>query len=96
MSKLFLHTMSGQMYENLKKLTSGNFGNYVMGSALERELRHLRDIGYIRVHSISSVPPEGENLSQYVSVTEAGSQFVALREKAAAERNKKPENTQTS
>jgi hypothetical protein len=52
-SQLFLLTMAPAMYENLRKLVSGNFGRYEMSGGLRRELYHLRDIGYIAVGSIS-------------------------------------------
>ncbi|MGB5631506.1 MAG: hypothetical protein WBM86_01845 [Waterburya sp.] len=51
-SDLFLTTMSPNMYFNLRKLNSGNFGHYVKNQGLKRELYHLRDIGYIEVESI--------------------------------------------
>lgn len=79
-SQLFLTTMAPQMYENLKKLESGHFGAYTMSNGLERELYHLRDMGYIDVSSIKSLPGNGENLSLHVKITSTGQQFVELRE----------------
>jgi hypothetical protein len=80
-AQLFLLTMSEAMYFNLKKLTrETGFGPYKMQSSLRRELYHLRDIGYIQVAAISNIDREGTNLSDHVSVTEAGRQFVELRE----------------
>ena len=79
LDELFLLTMSPAMFNNLIKLAGGHFGKYEMGPGLERELRHLRDIGYIEVHMISSIPKHGEELSDYVQVKPAGEQFVALR-----------------
>ena len=79
-AKLFLTTMSPLMYVNLKKLASGNFGPYEISKGLERELYHLRDIGYISVTSIKSIPKSGESLSDHVEVTETGKMFVELRE----------------
>lgn len=79
-TQLFLHTMSPGMYGNLKKIASGHFGEYVKGRALDRELRFLRDYGFIEVGSISSIPEEGPNLSEYVAATETGKNFVELRE----------------
>lgn len=78
-SELFLTTMSSAMYYNLQKLASNSFGRFQMPQGLRRELYHLRDIGYIAVDSISSLPSEGLNLSDYVRVTETGRRFVALR-----------------
>ena len=79
-TELFLLTMAPPMYENLRKIASGNFGLYEMSWGLERELYHLRDIGYIRVNSIQSIPRHGQNLSDYVNITESGKSFVELRE----------------
>lgn len=79
-TQLFLHTMSLGMYGNLKKIVSGHFGEYVKGRALDRELRFLREYGFIEVGSISSIPEQGPNLSDYVVATDTGKNFVELRE----------------
>lgn len=79
---LFMATMSRLMYVNLKKIGSGKFGAYKMSQGLERELYHLRDIGYIAVHSVKAIPTEGGNLSEYVQITPTGKQFMELREAA--------------
>jgi hypothetical protein len=83
--ELFLLTMSPAMFLNLKKLASRRFGPYEMGPGLERELRHLRDIGYIEVQAIGSLPRDGGELSEFVKVTPAGERFVALREQLERE-----------
>ena len=82
-ARLFLTTMSPSMYTNLKKLASGSFGTYEMNKGLDRELHHLRDIGYIDIHSIKAIPGSGTNLSEHVEVTATGKQFVDLRESVA-------------
>jgi hypothetical protein len=81
-AKLFISTMSGPMYENLRKLTQPEgFGKYEWNGGLERELYHLRDIGYIEVPSIQALSSkEGANLSDFVKVTKTGREFVELRE----------------
>lgn len=79
-SELFLLTMSEPMYINLRKLNSGKFGKYKMDDALKRELYHLRDIGYIEVAAIRSIPFEGDELSLHIVVTGTGRRFVELRE----------------
>ena len=84
-ANLFLTTMSPYMYTNLKKLHSGQFFDYTKTEGLVRELYHLRDIGYIEVLSIKSIPKEGENLSDYVRITPTGAQFVELREEVEKE-----------
>ena len=83
-SNLFLLSMSGPMYRNLRKLATGRFGPYEKSDALARELRNLRDQGYIEVWSIREVPKTGDELSEHVKVTEMGREFVSLREMIAA------------
>jgi hypothetical protein len=77
---LFLTTMAPAMYENLKKIASGHFGQYQMSQGLRRELYHLRDIGYIEVPSVGAIPDGGEDLSVHAKITPVGRQFVDLRE----------------
>jgi hypothetical protein len=79
-AKLFLLAMAEPMYLNLSKLASGDFGQYYMDGGLERELRHLRDVGYIEVNSIHSIPHRGDDLSKYVRISPAGLQFIQLRD----------------
>ncbi|MGR8932431.1 MAG: hypothetical protein ACU836_17540 [Gammaproteobacteria bacterium] len=78
-SDLFLSTMAPSMYKNLEKISTGHFGKYIKSKGLERELYHLRDIGYIEVESIKGIPDQGDDLSIYVSITETGKKFVTLR-----------------
>jgi hypothetical protein len=82
LDRLFLLTMSPAMYENLRKLDSGRFGHFTISEGLQRELYHLRDIGYIDVMSIQQLPPRGDDLSKHVSVTEIGREFVRLRQES--------------
>jgi hypothetical protein len=64
------------------RVTSGNtFGEYVKGAALDRELRFLRDYGFIEMPSITQIPEEGPELSRHVFATETGKSFVELRER---------------
>lgn len=80
-AKLFAYTMSGPMFENLKKMARPEgFGPYTWSKGLERELYHLRDIGYIAVIAVQDIPRKGENLSDHVKVLEIGREFVELRE----------------
>jgi cell division protein FtsB len=83
-TQLFLTTMSPAMFENLSKLHSGDFGPFKKTAGLKRELYHLRDIGYVAVESISALPDEGGNLSDFVQITETGRAFVELRRSAAS------------
>ncbi|MGV9818745.1 hypothetical protein [Nocardia xishanensis] len=82
-ARAFLSSMSEPMWHNLAKLGSGSFGHYVMGKALDRELRYLRDVGYIDVRSIAQIPAEGDDLSDWVDVTRTGRDFIALRNEIA-------------
>lgn len=86
-SGLFLATMSPAMYFNLRKLREGNFGPYQKSKALERELYHLRDIGYIDVTVISDIPETGQDLSKHVKITETGKLFVELRDMIEKEKS---------
>jgi hypothetical protein len=82
-SRAFLLSMSEPMYHNLRKLTSGEFGAFENSAGLERELRHLRDVGYVTIPSVRSIPASGANLSDFVTVTSNGRDFVSLREELA-------------
>jgi hypothetical protein len=79
-ASLFLLTMSPTMYVNLRKLNSGHFGPYEANDGLLRELQHLRDLGYIEAHGLRQLPHSGPDLSQYVTITPTGRDFVSLRE----------------
>jgi hypothetical protein len=80
--------MGPDAFLNLKKLATGAFGQYTkerhMG--LETELYHLRNIGYIvldneKARSIHEIPEFGDQLSDYIKVTEAGRKYIELHEK---------------
>jgi len=78
--KLVLLSMSKSTYGVLKLINSGNFGAYKMTEGLEREIYHLRDLGYIdNVERIRNIPYEGNNLSEHIKITDAGKQFIELR-----------------
>ncbi|PMB21563.1 hypothetical protein [Fischerella thermalis] len=86
--KIFLLTIPESMYKTLQKINSGNYGNYDLTAKLERELYHLRDIGYIEdTKEIRDIPYEGNNLSNYVKITALGKQYIELR-KSIEEENK--------
>jgi hypothetical protein len=79
--RLFASTMSESMFSNLKKLSTGSFGHFKNNGGLRRELRHLRDIGYVTIPGhVGDLPEEGNNLSDFVTVTPVGKQFVEFRE----------------
>jgi hypothetical protein len=77
--ELFLLSMSGDMFRNLEKLASGSFGKFERGEGLDRELRHLRSIGYIKVPSFDAIPQEGPELSEHAEITDVGKRFVKER-----------------
>ena len=87
--KLVLLSLSKSMYEHLKRIASGSFGPYKMNDILEREIYYLRDIGYIdNVERIRSIPYEGNNLSEYLKITDIGKQFIELRKSIEEESSK--------
>jgi hypothetical protein len=67
-------------FQTLRKLAGRRFGPYAMGGGLERELRHLRQLGYVDVPSIGAIPRHGGELAEAVRITPAGERFVELRE----------------
>jgi len=77
---LFALSISDWQYQNLEKLTSGRFGPYVRSMGLENDLRHLRNHGYVEVPSVRDLPDTGEELCDYVAVTDTGRLFVELRQ----------------
>lgn len=87
---LILLSMGDDAYLNLRKLATGAFGPFKkpphMG--LEMELYHLRNLGYVvlnkkKAPSIHEIPESGDELSDYIEVTEAGKKYIALRDKRA-------------
>ena len=78
-TKLFLITMSPAMYLNLEKLADGTFKHFKKTPGFERELYYLRDIGYVKIKSIKAIPKEGPDITEYVTIKEAGKEFVRLR-----------------
>jgi hypothetical protein len=83
--KLVLLSMSKSMYDTLKKIAAGSFSPYQISDVLERELYHLKDLGYIEVGRIRDIPYEGNNLSEYLKVTDSGKQFIELRKSVEEE-----------
>jgi hypothetical protein len=79
--RIFAYTMSESMFATLKQLSTGRFGPFKNSAGLRRELRHLRNVGYVTVKgAVVDLPSEGDNLSEFVTVTLVGKQFVQLRE----------------
>jgi hypothetical protein len=85
MDQVLAYTMTDSMFNNLRKLASGNFGHFRNNGGLRRELRHLRDAGYISVAGhVGELPDEGSNLSDHVKVTPVGREVVGLRDSMEA------------
>ena len=87
---LILLSMGDDAYFNLRKLATGAFGQYKKepNMGLETELYHLRNLGYVvlnkeKARSIHEIPESGDELSDYIKVTDAGKKYIALREKNA-------------
>lgn len=76
---LFALSLSDWQYVNLEKIASGQYGKYVRSLGLESDLRHLRSHGYIDIPSVRDIPPAGEELCDFVRVTDTGRLFVQLR-----------------
>lgn len=74
-----------EVFACLRKLAGRRYGPYAMGTGLERELRYLRQLGYVDVPSIGAVPKHGAELSDFVKVTPAGERFVELRDQLERE-----------
>jgi len=87
---LILLSMGDDAYLNLRKLATGAFGTYKKehNMGLETELYYLRNLGYVvlkneKARSIYEIPEFGNELSDYIKVTEAGKKYIELREKHA-------------
>jgi hypothetical protein len=87
---LILLSMGDDAYLNLRKLATGAFGPFKkpLHMGLEMELYHLRNLGYVvlnkkKAPSIHEIPESGDELSDYIEVTDAGKKYIELREKRA-------------
>lgn len=90
--RLYALSMSDDAFAQLKKLGTGSFGgfwldpNFTVG--LAAEINYFKILGYITFKNIADTRdlPTGEHgdkkLSDYISVTPLGHEFIALREKA--------------
>jgi hypothetical protein len=84
--KFIFLAMPGNTYQNLKKITEGNFGAFEMTDGFRSELRYLRDNGYIIVAGyVGDLPGRGDQLSTYVNATKIGREFVDFREHYSSE-----------
>jgi hypothetical protein len=80
--RIFAYTMPDSTFLTLKRLSAGKFGAFKITKTLRRELRHLRNLGYITVSgSISRLPKQGDNLSEFITTMDVARQFVQFREK---------------
>lgn len=89
---LMINSMSPKTLGQLKKISSGKFGTYWLGIGLSRELSYLENIGYITFkppcEGIEDIPKDGKNLdlSNYVSITPQGKEYLDLRIRIVAEK----------
>ena len=94
-AELFALSMSPDAYGHLTKLhNDGWTGHYYLDPELKVglavELNYLKSLGYIRFDKVEAVKgvedlPKGnqDNLSQFISVTQAGKRFATLRQQTA-------------
>jgi len=80
---LFLLSMGDDAHLNLRKLATETFGPYKKepNLGLETEPYHLRSLGYVilknqKARSIREIPGSGDELSDYIKVTEAGKKYI--------------------
>ena len=91
-AKLYALSMSKDAFQQLKRLNTGNYGGFFIDPALTvglaAEINYFKMLGYITFKNIADTRdlPKGkhpdENLSDYISVTKQGQDFIALREEA--------------
>jgi hypothetical protein len=90
--RLYALSMSDDTLNQLRKLSNESFGEYYLDpklkAGLATELNYLKVLGYIRFNKIESVKgiedlPTGLNpgpLHQWIEVTNAGREFLKLRD----------------
>lgn len=74
-----LFKIPATVYANLVKFGTGRFGPYDMTPVFRSELQLLQDYGYISQTHLDHLPGRGENLSQHLWITQAGLDFITLR-----------------
>ena len=84
-------SMGKHTYINLKKLAENEFKPFEKQHhyGLESELYYLRNIGFLELiegsaKSIYHIPEEGPDLNRFIKVTEAGKDYIKLRESIEA------------
>ena len=83
---LVIRSMSLRTLGNLKKVASGNFGVYYLGTGISRELSFLESLGYVsfKCKGIDDIPQNGHernlNLSDFVELTSFGKEYLELRD----------------
>jgi hypothetical protein len=93
--RLYALSMSEDQFDQLKRLSLASYGSFWLDPELKvglaPELNYLKMIGYIKfdrdpnVVDVRDLPKGGhpdDNLSNYISVTPLGHEFIAFREKA--------------
>lgn len=80
-TRFVFNSMPKPIFENLRKIARG-FGAFEMNDGFRSQLRTLRDSGYISTLNgtqIGSLPPSGNQLSDYIVCTELGKEFIRRR-----------------
>ena len=91
-AQLALSSMGDDAYLNLRKLAGASFGPYRLEPhmGLHTELYHLRNLGFVAlredkvaaVNSIHQIPEQGDELSDYIEVTDIGRRYIELRRRS--------------
>lgn len=66
-------------FANLCKFASGRFGPFELNPVFCSELQLLQDSRFLTPATLSNIPQRGDNLSQYLWITQEGLDFIALR-----------------
>jgi starch synthase len=74
-----LFTLPATVYGNLSKFATGRFGPFEMSQVFLGELQMLQSDGFITSVASQEIPVRGDNLSQYLWITQEGLDFIALR-----------------
>ncbi len=93
LDELYRLSMGKNVFEYLGKLSqSGGFGPFYVSPAFPREIAFLEELGYIDfkqglrgTEDLVALFPDkkvGNNLSEYIELTDAGELFYALRKQA--------------
>lgn len=96
---LFFLSIGDKLLTHMRKLNHPTgYGKFFVGTALPRELEQLENLGYIRFRGkLKGLDDfqkqlnfkEGDNLSDYVELTDAGKLFLRLRDQSQTKRDER-------